>query len=100
MSDSLFELPGDPAWAATTTSASAPLAVRMRPAALAEVVGQAHLLGPGSPLRRLVEGTGAAAVILYVPANLLPIMKTSSLFGRHEDTIISGVVISTDHSMP
>ena len=39
----------------------------MRPAALAEVVGQAHLLGPGSPLRRLVEGTGAASVILYGP---------------------------------
>jgi putative ATPase len=39
----------------------------MRPAALEEVVGQAHLLGPGSPLRRLVEGTGAASVILYGP---------------------------------
>ena len=30
-------------------------------------MGQAHLLGPGSPLRRLVEGTGAASVILYGP---------------------------------
>jgi len=39
----------------------------MRPAALEEVVGQAHLLTPGSPLRRLVEGTGAASVILYGP---------------------------------
>jgi putative ATPase len=39
----------------------------MRPAALDEVVGQAHLLGPASPLRRLVEGTGAASVILYGP---------------------------------
>jgi len=39
----------------------------MRPAALEEVVGQAHLLGLGSPLRRLVEGTGAASVILYGP---------------------------------
>ncbi len=39
----------------------------MRPAGLAEVVGQAHLLGSGSPLRRLVEGTGAASVILYGP---------------------------------
>lgn len=39
----------------------------MRPAALEEVVGQAHLLGPGSPLRRLIEGTGAASVILYGP---------------------------------
>ncbi|WP_066462533.1 replication-associated recombination protein A [Sanguibacter suarezii] len=34
---------------------SSPLAVRMRPASLAEVAGQAHLLVPGSPLRRLVE---------------------------------------------
>jgi putative ATPase len=48
-------------------AASAPLAVRMRPVTLEEVVGQEHLLGPGSPLRRLVEGGGAASVILYGP---------------------------------
>jgi putative ATPase len=48
-------------------SVSAPLAVRMRPATLAEVVGQDHLLAPGSPLRRLVEGGSAASVILYGP---------------------------------
>lgn len=34
---------------------SAPLAVRMRPRTLGEVVGQQHLLGPGAPLRRMVE---------------------------------------------
>ncbi|MFC9788389.1 replication-associated recombination protein A [Rhodococcus sp. NPDC127528] len=45
----------------------APLAVRMRPASLGEVVGQGHLLGPGAPLRRLVEGSGAASVMLYGP---------------------------------
>ena len=72
MSDSLFDLPGDDFVADSsapypTGTGSAPLAVRMRPAALEEVVGQAHLLGPGSPLRRLVEGTGAASVILYGP---------------------------------
>lgn len=39
----------------------------MRPASLDEVVGQSHLLQPGSPLRRLVEGSGAASVILYGP---------------------------------
>ena len=39
----------------------------MRPASLDEVVGQDHLLQPGSPLRRLVEGSGAASVILYGP---------------------------------
>src|SRR6187402_3565513 len=47
--------------------ASSPLAVRMRPMSLDEVVGQDHLLRPGSPLRRLVDGSGAASVILYGP---------------------------------
>jgi len=39
---------------------ASPLAVRMRPRTLDDVVGQQHLLRPGSPLRRLV-GEGAAA---------------------------------------
>jgi putative ATPase len=39
----------------------------MRPASLDEVVGQDHLLAPNSPMRRLVEGSGAASVILYGP---------------------------------
>jgi putative ATPase len=39
----------------------------MRPASLDEVVGQSHLLTPNSPLRRLVDGSGAASVILYGP---------------------------------
>jgi putative ATPase len=65
MSESLFDLPaeGDSA----PPVGPAPLAVRMRPASLDEVVGQTHLLAPGSPLRRLVEGAGAASVILYGP---------------------------------
>ncbi|NCT90881.1 replication-associated recombination protein A [Cellulomonas sp. APG4] len=42
-------------------NAGAPLAVRMRPRSLDEVAGQAHLLGPGSPLRRLVEPADAAS---------------------------------------
>ena len=33
-----------------------------------------------------------AASILYIPANLLPIMETGSLFGVQRDTILSGVV--------
>ena len=33
-----------------------------------------------------------AAAILYIPANVLPMMKTSSLFGTQSDTIMSGVV--------
>ncbi|MDR7329439.1 replication-associated recombination protein A [Corynebacterium guangdongense] len=45
----------------------APLAARMRPRSLDEIVGQDHLLGEGKPLRRLVEGSGEASVILYGP---------------------------------
>lgn len=33
-----------------------------------------------------------AAVVLYIPANVLPVMYTSSLFGAQKDTILSGVV--------
>ncbi len=68
--DGLFELrepdptpPVDDAGARAT----APLAVRMRPRVLDEVVGQANLLRPGAPLRRLVEGGAAASVLLYGP---------------------------------
>src|SRR5689334_379018 len=39
----------------------APLAVRMRPRSLDEVRGQGKVLRPGSPLRRLIEGSGGAA---------------------------------------
>ncbi|MGD1173904.1 replication-associated recombination protein A [Mycobacterium seoulense] len=69
VSDGLFDLPGaTPAGDhGLGVSAGAPLAVRMRPASLDEVVGQEHLLAPGSPLRRLVEGSGAASAILYGP---------------------------------
>ncbi|HEV2779654.1 MAG TPA: replication-associated recombination protein A [Actinophytocola sp.] len=48
-------------------TANTPLAVRMRPRSLDEVLGQDHLLGPGSPLRRLVEGGAPASVLLYGP---------------------------------
>ena len=47
----------------------APLAVRMRPRSLDELVGQNHLLTPGSPLRRLIGGGRGAtsSVILFGP---------------------------------
>ncbi len=70
MSDGLFDVPGEPTSSGGATGpagASSPLAVRMRPTSLDEVVGQDHLLAPNSPMRRLVEGSGAASVILYGP---------------------------------
>lgn len=45
----------------------APLAVRMRPRSLEEVLGQDHLLTEGAPLRRLVEGAAPASALLYGP---------------------------------
>ena len=45
----------------------APLAARMRPSRLEDVVGQEHLLGPGMPLRTLIEGDRLSSVILWGP---------------------------------
>ncbi len=51
----------------------APLAVRMRPQKISEVVGQEHLLQPGQPLRRLIENTDdstVTAVFLWGPPGI------------------------------
>jgi len=45
----------------------APLAVRMRPATVDELVGQDHLLAPGAPLRQLVGSNAPMSVILWGP---------------------------------
>ncbi|MFN8194247.1 MAG: replication-associated recombination protein A [Nocardioidaceae bacterium] len=58
--------PGSGSLAANTT-ASAPLAVRMRPRTLDELVGQAQLRAPGSPLRQLVEGDQSMSLLLWGP---------------------------------
>jgi putative ATPase len=53
--------------AADAAEAAAPLAARMRPRSLDEVVGQEHLLGAGAPLRRLVDGGVGTSVLLWGP---------------------------------
>ncbi|MGO4227310.1 replication-associated recombination protein A [Arthrobacter sp. YAF34] len=59
--------------AAGEASPRSPLAVRMRPRTLDDVVGQQHLLGQGSPLRQLAAGSdatgpaGPSSVILWGP---------------------------------
>ncbi|MCM3906567.1 MULTISPECIES: replication-associated recombination protein A [Trueperella] len=57
----------------TPADTSAPLAVRMRPRTIDEVVGQSHLLGPGQPLRRLIEpdrGGAPSSVFLWGPPGI------------------------------
>jgi len=44
-----------------------PLAARMRPSNLDEIVGQDHILGPGKLLRRAIEADRLGSVILYGP---------------------------------
>jgi putative ATPase len=48
----------------------APLAARMRPRSLDEVVGQQHLLGRGAPLRTLIESDRLTSVVLWGPAGV------------------------------
>lgn len=44
-----------------------PLADRMRPRTIDDYVGQAHLFGPGKPLRRMLEGGQLHSMILWGP---------------------------------
>ena len=62
MSDDLFS-----SAAADRLRQQAPLAARLRPRTLDEVVGQAHLVGPGRPLRRLVEQDRLSSAIFWGP---------------------------------
>src|SRR5580704_18564539 len=48
-------------------AARAPLAARLRPRSLDEVVGQQHLLGPGKSLRVLIESDRLSSVVLWGP---------------------------------
>lgn len=61
--------PGDPGAGSlgANTHASAPLAVRMRPRTIEELVGQQQLRAAGSPLRRLVEGDQSMSLLLWGP---------------------------------
>lgn len=55
--------------AAGSDRPDAPLAVRMRPRDISDLVGQEHLLAAGTPLRRLLDGdpTASVSVILWGP---------------------------------
>src|SRR5438128_3598529 len=48
-------------------SAGAPLAVRMRPRTLDEVIGQRHLTGAGTPFRKLVDNDAPMSLLLWGP---------------------------------
>src|ERR1700690_2523981 len=61
-SESLFDEAEESA-----ASASAPLAVRMRPRTLDEVIGQRHLTSAGTPFRKLVDNDAPMSLLLWGP---------------------------------
>nr|WP_083788975.1 replication-associated recombination protein A [Aeromicrobium marinum] len=69
---------------AGSSHASAPLAVRMRPRTLDELVGQERLLAAGSPLRQMIDGDQPLTIILWGPPGT---GKTTiaSLISAHTD---------------
>src|SRR5262249_1388578 len=60
--DSLFDEAEERA-----AQAAAPLAVRMRPRSLDEVIGQRHLTAPGTPFRKLIANDAPMSLILGGP---------------------------------
>ena len=62
MADDLFS-----AAAGERLARKAPLADRLRPTRLDDIVGQDELLGPGRPLRSLIEADRLSSVILWGP---------------------------------
>jgi putative ATPase len=70
MADQLFDPAPEETPASTGPDAplkDAPLAVRMRPRTLDEMVGQEHVVGPGSALRAAIESGRPHSAILYGP---------------------------------
>ena len=64
MSDSLFDPPEPPRGQAPV---GAPLAARLRPRTVDDIVGQHHLLGPGAPLRAAIDSDQLRSIILWGP---------------------------------
>lgn len=66
MSGSLFDL-GAPDTSSRKSAVDAPLAERMRPGALDQIVGLENIIGPGSMLRTAIEKDQLPSIILWGP---------------------------------
>src|SRR5215207_8277797 len=66
-----------------------PLAARMRPRTLDEIVGQRHLLAPGKPLRALIEADRLSSVILWGPPGTGKTTLASVVAARTERAFVA-----------
>src|SRR3984885_10728641 len=65
----------------------APLAARLRPRTLDDIIGQQHLVGPGAPLRALIEADRLTSAILWGPpgtgkTTLASVLATAARWSR------------------
>jgi putative ATPase len=70
-------------------AAQAPLAARMRPRTLDDIVGQPHLLGPGAPLRALIESDRLSSIILWGPPGTGKTTLASVIASRTDREFVS-----------
>ena len=78
-----------------STAPTAPLAVRIRPDSLDEVVGQQHLLRQGSPLRVLATGAGLGWLWGAYGAWILARAATLLARERSDAWLVTGAVLPT-----
>ena len=89
----LFEPEPESLAAPKAPPASAPLAARMRPQTLEDVVGQEHILGPGKLLRRAIEADRISSVLFYGPPGVgkTSLAQVVALSTRSKFERLSGV---------
>ncbi len=74
-----------------------PLAWRMAPTSLSEFVGQAHILGEGKLLRRMIEADKLSSIVLFGPpgtgkTSLAKVIATTTRSGfRQLNAVTSGI---------
>ena len=76
---------------------STPLADRLRPQSLDDIVGQKHLLAPGKPLRKIIESGKIPNLIFYGPSGVGKTTLATHIAKKTDRTLkkLNGTTAST-----